>query len=68
MRDGLVDGINYHGQLKIEKQNCVVSSEGKQSRQPFCHKGTRATGILDVIHSDLAGSIETISIGVRNIF
>lgn len=68
MKNGLVDGINYHGQLKIEKQNCVVCCEGKQSRQPFCHKGTRATEILEVIHSDLAGPMETTSIGGSKYF
>lgn len=68
MKDGLVEGINYSGQLKIEKQNCEVCCEGKQSRQPFKHKGSKATGLLDLVHSDVAGPMETASIGGSRYF
>lgn len=63
MRDGLVDGIDYDGKLKINLQNCEVCCEGKQARQPFRSSNTRATGLLDVVHTDLAGPMETTSIG-----
>lgn len=33
--------------------------EGKQSRLPFKHQGTRDKEILEVIHADLWGSMET---------
>ncbi|KAJ8969760.1 hypothetical protein NQ314_001597, partial [Rhamnusium bicolor] len=64
MRDGLVDGINYNVKLQINLQNYeVCCCEGKQASQTFGHSGTRATGLLDLIHTDLAGPMETTSIG-----
>lgn len=33
--------------------NCIICAEGKQSRTPFPSSGSRASGLLDVIHSDV---------------
>lgn len=45
-----------------EIKNCAVCPMGKQHRQPFNVSTTRAKGILDLIHTDLAGPMETKSI------
>lgn len=36
---------------------CVVCAEGKQSRKPFHDSGTRASGLLGLVHSDVCGPI-----------
>ncbi|KAK9752604.1 methyltransferase (DUF5641) [Popillia japonica] len=41
MNDGVVQGLTCKD--KVVKQDCVVCCEGKQSRPPFKHEGTRAT-------------------------
>lgn len=52
------------------KSNMYCSSclEGKQSRLPFKHVGTRATKPLEVIHSDLCGPMESMSYGGMRYF
>ncbi|XP_055307486.1 uncharacterized protein LOC129571695 [Sitodiplosis mosellana] len=42
---------------------CVVCSMGKQARKSFVDKGTRASGILDLIHSDVCGPMPVQSHG-----
>lgn len=62
MRDGAVDGINFIGG-ENQVRNCQVCCEGKQTRKPFGHSDNqRAEGILNLIHSDLCGPMETTSI------
>lgn len=64
----LVDGLSYKGQADIEKQNCVVCCEGKQTRLPFPSKGNRAGGLLELIHSDVCGPMEKTSLGGSKYF
>lgn len=63
MKSGAVEGISYSSNAKISKMTCVVCCEGKQSRLPFTHVGTRSIDVLDVIHGDVCGPMETKSIG-----
>ncbi|KAJ8715602.1 hypothetical protein PYW07_010084 [Mythimna separata] len=49
--------------LKKGNQICTTCLEGKMSRQPFKNTGTRASKLLQLIHSDLCGPMETSSIG-----
>lgn len=60
--------LNKMRDLKIEKHNCDVNCEGKQSCEPFKHKATRATGFLEFVHSDVAGPMQTSSIGGTKYF
>lgn len=62
MRDGAVVGIDFKDDGSKLK-NCEVCCKGKMSRLPFGSNGTRATKILELIHSDLAGPMENPSIG-----
>lgn len=67
MKRGLVDGIDFPGTFTGSKLNCEVCCEGKQSRLPFS-PGTRATEILQVVHSDICGPMEKNSIGGARFF
>lgn len=43
--------------------NCVTCAEGKQSRSPFKSHGSRATEILQIVHSDVCGPMSVNSLG-----
>lgn len=61
MRKGGVNGVSYvdtNGSLA-----CVACCRGKQTRKPFKKGTTRAQQLLEVVHADLAGKMETTSIG-----
>lgn len=61
MRKGGVNGVSYvdtNGSLA-----CVACCRGKQTRKPFKKSTTRAQQLLEVVHADLAGKMETTSIG-----
>lgn len=62
MRDGAVIGINFKDD-GTNLKNCEICCSGKMSRRPFGNNGSRATKILEIIHSDLAGPMENQSIG-----
>lgn len=62
MRDGAVTGINFSDD-DSDIKNCEVCCTGKMSRPPFKSSDTKTTSILETIHSDIAGPMETQSIG-----
>lgn len=57
------DGVD----MEVIKQDkhliCNTCLQGKQTRQPFKNEGTRASGLLQVIHSDVCGPMEEKSLG-----
>ncbi|KAG6460307.1 hypothetical protein O3G_MSEX011897 [Manduca sexta] len=67
--------LNFTNLMKIEEnaegvklskkgnQICTTCLEGKMTRLPFKDIGTRASEPLQLIHSDLCGPMETISLG-----
>lgn len=63
-----VDGLELKGVASIDKSNCVVCCEGKQARLPFPNTGTRSNQLLEVIHGDVCGPMDTISIGGSKYF
>lgn len=67
MRDGAVDGISFHDK-GLDIQNCETCSRGKMARIPFPTSDTRATKILEIIHSDVNGPMETQSMGKAKYF
>lgn len=67
MRNGAVNGVTFDGQANDLKQ-CEVCCMGKQPRLPFKNVGTRAEGLLDLVHSDLCGFMEVNSIGGARYF
>lgn len=63
MRDGVVTGIAFSDD-KSQLKNCEVCCAGKQARTSFhSSKNKRAENVLDLIHSDLCGPMESSSIG-----
>lgn len=68
MKNGAVMGITYTDKSHINKSTCTVCCEGKQSRLPFGHSGTRSNETLGVIHGDVCGPMETTSIGGSRYF
>lgn len=67
MKRGLVEGMDYSDTFTTSKSNCEICCEGKQSRLPF-YAGTRATELLQVVHSDICGPMEVKSIGGARYF
>lgn len=51
--------------LSSEKEDsiCVTCLEGKQTRKSFPSEGSRATQLLELIHSDVCGPMQTVSMG-----
>lgn len=62
MKNGAVERIKYDDDV-FGIENCEVCAMGKQSRQPFHRSKNESKNILDLIHSDLVGPMETLSIG-----
>jgi transposase InsO family protein len=61
------------GGMQVEKGscdlNCEACIEGKQARQPFPSDGaTRATKVLEIVHSDVCGPMKTPSMGGARYF
>ncbi|CAH2103269.1 unnamed protein product [Euphydryas editha] len=68
MSNGAVTGVTINNKADITKSNCIVCCEGKFSRLPFLHKGTRRNELLELVHSDVSGPMETRSIGQSRYF
>ncbi|KAG7307913.1 hypothetical protein JYU34_006528 [Plutella xylostella] len=68
MKNGAVEGISYPDKAEIDKFQCVTCCEGKLARQPFSHKGTRSEDVLEMVHADVCGPMETVSIGMSRYF
>jgi hypothetical protein len=67
MPDSVV-GLELSEKAEISKSNCVVCCQGKQSRLPFAHEGNRTTKLLAVVHCDICGPMENISLGGSRYF
>jgi transposase InsO family protein len=68
MKGGAVEGVFYNEKADIQKSNCQVCCEGKQTRLPFPSANHRSKKLLEVVHSDLCGPMETKSIGQAKYF
>lgn len=62
MRDGAVDGMKFSNS-NVGLINCKICAEGKQTRLPFELSDNKTSHVLELIHSDLIGPMETRSIG-----
>lgn len=51
-----------------EDITCISCIEGKQNRESFPSVGSRATELLEVIHSDVCGPMQTASLGGARYF
>lgn len=53
---------------KSENLTCLTCKQGKQTRLPFKSEGSRAKNVLDLVHSDLCGPMETETLGGAKYF
>lgn len=65
LQNGLVSGVEFSNK---DDETCVPCIKGKQCRLPFKNVGSRAAKTLELIHSDLCGPMETVSIGGARYF
>lgn len=71
-----VDADQWHRRLghinvkkaEIQKSNCEICCESKQSRLPFPSAYHRSEQLLNLVHSDLCGPMEAKSIGQARYF
>lgn len=63
MKNGAVEGISYTELANIDKSSCTICCEGKQARLPFQPSTTKTEDLLEVIHADVCGQMENLSIG-----
>lgn len=62
------DGVTLSAEKNKRMLTCTTCSEGKQSRQPFNNVGSRATQPLEIVHSDVCGPMEALSLGGMRYF
>lgn len=60
LKNGLVTGMQFK---ESKMENCSVCAMGKQTRLPFPKSGNRASGVLELVHTDICGPMEEKSIG-----
>ncbi|CAH2087744.1 unnamed protein product [Euphydryas editha] len=58
-----VEGFTLDRRADISKSSCIVCCEGKQSRLPFPQDGSRSDDLLQLVHSDICGPFNNVSIG-----
>lgn len=68
MKNGAVEGVSFPEKAEIDKSQCVTCCEGKLMRLPFTHRGSRCESVLEVVHADVCGPMETISEGKSRYF
>lgn len=65
--DEMVLGLHIDGALQPEDA-CDACFEGKQARLPFEQSTSRATRVLELVHSDLSGKMQVRTIGGARYF
>lgn len=68
MKNGAVEGVSFPDKAEIDKSQCVTCCEGKLARLPFSHRGSRCDSVLEVVHADVCGPMETVSLGMSKYF
>lgn len=48
---------------QVNNITCITCKEGKQTRMPFKSQGSHSSRLLELVHSDLCGPMETQSLG-----
>lgn len=59
----VVDGLKLISTDLTDVNNCKVCAEGKQTKLPFPRSKSETTEILKLLHTDVIGPMETLSIG-----
>ncbi len=64
----LVDGLKLGKSDVSNIRNCQNCAQGKQTRSPFLESTRRSTELLEIVHSDVCGPLQTDSIGGSRYF
>lgn len=62
----VVAGMDFDENKNMDP--CDTCAKGKQARLPFKHEGTRATELLELVHTDICGPMPVESIGKKKYF
>lgn len=62
MRDESVNGIDFDDD-DHQIRRCEVCSKGKQKRDPFPSSNSKTNSVLELVHSDIMGPMQTKSFG-----
>jgi len=65
LRDKHAEGLKFNNP---SDEPCITCLKGKQQRQPFKASKRRAKNLLELVHTDLCGPMETRSIGGSKFF
>nr|QHA33696.1 Gag-Pol polyprotein [Atrato Retro-like virus] len=60
LKNGMANGVSYDD---TNDENCEQCAVGKLTRTPFSNVGTRASEVLELVHSDICGPMEVTSLG-----
>lgn len=63
-----VEGLSLNKKIDINKSTCVTCCEGKQNRLPFPNVDKRSTDLLNIVHADVCGPMESVSLGGSRYF
>lgn len=66
--ENAVQGMSLDKKVDISKSSCITCCEGKQCRLPFKSIGQRSSNLLDIVHTDICGPMENVSIGGSRYF
>jgi hypothetical protein len=56
-----IENVKIDNEAIMKIKNCAVCTQGKQTRMKFTSSESRSGSILELIHSDLMGPMETMS-------
>lgn len=66
--ENAVQGMSLDKKVDISKSSCTTCCEGKQCRLPFKSTGQRSSDLLDIVHTDICGPMENVSLGGSRYF
>lgn len=63
LKNGAAEGVLFDDKSEDSKSSCIVCCEGKQTRLPFPRSTTKSEHALELVHTDLCGPMENLSLG-----
>lgn len=63
LKNRVVEGVSFDGRCDIGKFSCIVCCERKQTRLPFTESTNKSQQVLQLVHTDLCGPMENMSLG-----
>ncbi|KAJ8737027.1 hypothetical protein PYW07_000298 [Mythimna separata] len=63
LKNGAVEGVSFDEKCGPNKASCTICCEGKQTRLPFPQSVSKSHEVLELIHTDICGPMENVSLG-----